>query len=169
MMPMQMPRKSRTIRKVENLSRTANSQNILQHAGTNQITFARFGGQIFSRPVSLFEHVLLDVMASAKRVPGPGAEPALFALGGLPASPARSACLTLAQRQDRSAPILPDMSHFAAEFDEYCANPARSFQGTPKFGRIGLTFLRCSVTRFRVHRSQQQESWTCVFTTFARR
>ena len=90
MMPMQMPRKSRTIRKAENLSRTATSQNILQHAGTNQITFARFGGQIFSRPVSLFEHVLLDVMASAKGVPGPAAEPALFALGGLPASPARS-------------------------------------------------------------------------------
>jgi hypothetical protein len=44
MMPMQMPRKFRTIQKAENLSRTANSQNILQQAGTNQITFARFGG-----------------------------------------------------------------------------------------------------------------------------
>jgi len=87
MMPMQMRRKSRTIRKVENLSRTATSQNLLQHAGTNQVTFAR----------SVDEHVLPVVLASAKRVPGAAAEPALFALGGLPASLVRSACLTLAQ------------------------------------------------------------------------
>jgi hypothetical protein len=120
-------------------------------------------------PVSVFEHVLPDVTAPAKRAPGAAAEPARFALGRLPASLVGSACLTLAHRQDRSAPILPDMSHFAAEFDEYCANPVRAFQGPPKFGRIGLTFLRCSVTRFRVHRSQQQESWISVFTTFARR
>jgi hypothetical protein len=78
-------------------------------------------------PVSLFEHVLLDVMASAKRVPGAAAEPALFVLCRLPASLVGLACLTLAHRQDRSAPILPDMSHFAAEFDEYCANPAGAF------------------------------------------
>src|SRR5216683_2182569 len=49
MMPMQMRRKARKIEKVENLSRTATAQNVVQHAGTNQITLARFGGRIFSR------------------------------------------------------------------------------------------------------------------------
>jgi hypothetical protein len=63
-------------------------------------------------PVSLFEHVLLDVMASAKRVPGAAAEPALFALGRLPASLVRSACLTLAQGQDRSRADLAGYESF---------------------------------------------------------
>jgi hypothetical protein len=41
-------------------------------------------GKFSPEPVFLFEHVLLDVMASAKRVSGAAAEPALFALGRLP-------------------------------------------------------------------------------------
>jgi len=127
MMPMQMPRKSRTIQKAENLSRTATAQNILQHAGTNQITFARFGGRISPEPVSLFEHVLPVVMASAKRVPGAAAEPALFALGGLAGQPRKVSVPEVGSRAGPIGTILPDMSHFAAEFDEYCANPARAF------------------------------------------
>jgi hypothetical protein len=76
-------------------------------------------------PLPPFERVLLDVVESAKREPDAAAECALFARW--PASLVRSACLTLAQRQDRSASILPDMSHFAAELYEYCANPAGLF------------------------------------------
>jgi hypothetical protein len=50
MMPMQMGRKAWRLEKVENLSRTATAQNILPHAGTNQIALARFCGRIFSQP-----------------------------------------------------------------------------------------------------------------------
>jgi hypothetical protein len=129
MMPMQMPRKSRTMQKAENLSRTANSQNILQYAGTNQITFARFGGQIFSRagcPCSSTFCWTSWRQRNACRAP----QRSLLYSPSAACRPASSGqrALTLAQRQDRSAPILPDMSQFAAEFDEYCAKPAGAFK-----------------------------------------
>src|SRR5260370_11639098 len=76
-------------------------------------------------PLPPFERVLLDVIESAKRVPDAAAERALFARW--PASLVRSARLTLAQRHARSTPILPDMSHFAPELYDYCANPTRPF------------------------------------------
>jgi hypothetical protein len=33
--------------------------------------------------------------------------------------------------------ILPDTSHFAAEFDKYCANPARPFKARQSLGASG--------------------------------
>jgi hypothetical protein len=51
MMPMQMRRKARKIEKVENSPALQPRGISCQHAGTNQITLARFGGRIFSQPM----------------------------------------------------------------------------------------------------------------------
>ena len=169
MMPMQMPRKSRTIRKSRkpfphcNLAKyPATRRNKSDHVcALRWANFLPAGVPVRARSAGC--HGVRETCA------GPRSGACSIRPRRPAGQPRQVSVPDVGARQDRSAPILPDMSHFAAEFDEYCANPARPFQGTPKFGRIGLTFLRCSVTRFRVHRSQQQESWTCVFTTFARR
>jgi hypothetical protein len=64
---------------------------------------------------------------------------------------------------------LPKISDFAVEFYECCAAGRRLLNAGLKFGCFRASFLRCSVTRFRVPRSHQRESWICAFTTFARR
>jgi hypothetical protein len=104
MMPMQMRRKARKIEKVENSPALQPRGISCQHAGTNQITPARFGGRIFSQP--------MPPCSSATRVAQAliGAAIAIDWSSETAIQPAIAA--------------LPDMSHFAAEFYEYCANPA---------------------------------------------
>jgi hypothetical protein len=125
MMPMQMCRKSRTMQKVENLSRTATSQNLLQHGGTNQITLAR-SVEFSPEPVGPCSSTFCR-LAPAKRVPGAAAESALFALGRPPGQPRQVSVPDVAQRQNRSGAGLAGYESFRRRIDEYCANPAGVF------------------------------------------
>jgi len=111
MMPMQMRRKTQRIEKVENLSRTATVQNILPTRGNKSDHACAIRWTNFLRvDAALFEH----------HAGGAGVDRRRSAL------PLRSIWSSETAIQPAIA-ALPDMSHFALEFYEYCANPAGPF------------------------------------------
>jgi hypothetical protein len=108
MMPMPMGRKAPRIEKVEKLSRGATAQAILPTRGNKSHHACAIRWTNFLQPgAALFE----------RRAGGADVDRCRSAL------PLRSisTCETAIQP---AVAALPDMSHFAAEFYEYCANPA---------------------------------------------
>ena len=111
MMSMQMRRKTRKIEKFENLSRTATAQNIRPTRGNKSDHACAIRWTNFLRTdAALFE----------RHAGGAGVDRRRSAL------PLRSIWPSETAIQPAIA-ALPDMSHFALEFYEYCANPAGPF------------------------------------------
>jgi hypothetical protein len=143
MMPMKMRRKVCNIEKVENLYRTATAQKILPTRWNKS-----------DHACAMRSSVADTINAARCHATMSGGTTVIDDVNGERASaqPGRSyyLCVRSALRPDHA---LPDMSHFAAEFYECCANPAARFWRSRKFARQRPSFLRCSGTRFRVVRS----------------
>jgi len=107
MMPMQIRRKARKIEKVENLSRTATARNILP---------TRRNKSDHACAIRWTNFLPADAALFERHAGGAGVDRCRSAL------PLRSIWSSEIAIQPAIA-ALPDMSHFAAEFYEYCANP----------------------------------------------
>ena len=197
-MPLRMRRKARGMEKVENLYCTARAQHVMppcmDHAdesgGANRFKPSRPSGPASAsgmsevkanrgaRRLGTESTLAADeacAIPSAIRVVekwDAGRPPAAamqdWPSGHQPLSIFAVPCLSVSL-----AHPLSDMSQFAAELCEYCADIAPivpSLHGIPQSLRpIRPSFLRCSAPRLRVPRSHQKESWNPVLTTFARR
>jgi hypothetical protein len=133
MMPMPLRRKARNMEKVEILCRTATAED---RANTSQQIRSRLRARCATAPPT-----------QSRCGEHPPAEPVILSLR------ARQPFGRIAALPDTLAGYLPDMSHFAAEFYEYCAKPAGRFQARESLAASAPTFLRCSVAGFRVVRS----------------
>ena len=182
-----MRRKARGMEKVENLYRTARAQHVLPgrrdhvvgSGGANRFKPSRPGGprplpaRAGVKPNRGARRLGVESTSAAKRRAPFRPPPAWWRSGmrgGLPRRPCRtdprgpSAALDIRgpRRSVSLADPLSDMSQFAAELCEYCADIAPivpSLHGVPQsLPRIRPSFLRCSAQRLRVRRSHQKES-----------